>query len=221
MKKVKVFLLRRWYMVGGAALVLAAAIFYVVSYPASVSTAASTRQLPIYSVERSQRVCAISFDAAWGEEKVRQFSRPKDGRSIIKGSKNHYIESKNGSIPLPNSSLFELHGNIFKPHPSRNPGQTSVVCITHGVLSFCIGQNTLYGLFSYVIELLATFDFSQFFDQIEIFLPDMSCAYPLPAFICATSSFVGTVFTDFGRTAVSPFPFSACGRMPRPIPHCR
>lgn len=68
MKKVKVFLLRRWYMVGGAALVLAAAIFYVVSYPASVSTAASTRQLPIYSVERSQRVCAISFDAAWGNE---------------------------------------------------------------------------------------------------------------------------------------------------------
>ena len=54
--------------------VLAAAIFYVVSYPASVSTAASTRQLPIYSVERSQRVCAISFDAAWGDAKVRQFS---------------------------------------------------------------------------------------------------------------------------------------------------
>ena len=76
MKRVKVFLLRRWYMVGGAALalVLAAAIFYVVSYPASVSTAASTRQLPIYSVERSQRVCAISFDAAWGDEKMRQFS---------------------------------------------------------------------------------------------------------------------------------------------------
>ena len=68
MKKVKVFLLRRWYMVGGAALMLAAAIFYVVSYPASVSTAASTRQLPIYSVERSQRVCAISFEAAWGNE---------------------------------------------------------------------------------------------------------------------------------------------------------
>ena len=158
---------------------------------------------------------------AAGKEKVRQFSSPKAGHSIIKGSKNHCIESKNGSIQLPNSSLFEIHGNIFKPRPSRNPGQTSVVCLTHGVLSFCIGKNTLYGLFSYVIELLATFDFSQFFDQIEIFLPDMSCAYPLSAFICATSSFVGTVFADFGRTAASPFPFFACGRMPRPIPHCR
>ena len=68
MKKIRVFLLRRWYTVGGAALVLAAAIFYVVNYPVSVSAAASTRQLPIYSVERTQKVCAISFDAAWGNE---------------------------------------------------------------------------------------------------------------------------------------------------------
>ena len=68
MKKVKIFLLRRWYMVGGAALVLAAAIFYVVNYPAAVSAAGSARQLPIYSVERTQKVCAISFDAAWGNE---------------------------------------------------------------------------------------------------------------------------------------------------------
>ena len=76
MSKVKILLLRRWYMVGGAALVLAAAIFYVVNYPASVSAAATTRQLPIYSVERSQKVCAISFDAAWGEEKVRNPEAP-------------------------------------------------------------------------------------------------------------------------------------------------
>ena len=55
---------------------LAAAIFYVVNYPASVSAAATTRQLPIYSVERSQKVCAISFDAAWGEEKVRNPEAP-------------------------------------------------------------------------------------------------------------------------------------------------
>lgn len=72
MSKVKILLLRRWYMVGGAALLAAAAIFYAVNYPASVSAAATTRQLPIYSVERSQKVCAISFDAAWGDGKVRQ-----------------------------------------------------------------------------------------------------------------------------------------------------
>ena len=74
MSKVKILLLRRWYMVGGAALLAAAAIFYAVNYPASVGAAATTRQLPIYSVERSQKVCAISFDAAWGDAKVRQFT---------------------------------------------------------------------------------------------------------------------------------------------------
>ena len=35
MSKVKILLLRRWYMVGGAALLAAAAIFYAVNYPAS------------------------------------------------------------------------------------------------------------------------------------------------------------------------------------------
>ena len=74
MRKVKIFLLRRWYVMGGAALLAAAAIFYVVDYPASVSAAAAARQLPIYSVERSQKVCSISFDAAWGDAKVRQLS---------------------------------------------------------------------------------------------------------------------------------------------------
>lgn len=62
-------------MVGGAALLAAAAVFYAVNYPAAVSTAATTRQLPIYSVERAQKVCAISFDAAWGEGKVRHGCR--------------------------------------------------------------------------------------------------------------------------------------------------
>ena len=130
--------------------------------------------------------------------KERQFSKHEDWRFIIKRSKNHDIGSKIRSIPLPNSNLFEIHGSIFKPHPSRNPGQTSVVRIPHGVLFFCISKNTLYGLFSHGIEFLATFGFSQMFDQIEIFLPDMSCEYPLSAFICATNSSAGTVFADFG-----------------------
>ena len=78
MKKIRILLLRRWYMVGGAALLAAAAVFYAVNYPAAVSTAATTRQLPIYSVERAQKVCAISFDAAWGEGKVRHRCRERE-----------------------------------------------------------------------------------------------------------------------------------------------
>ncbi|MBQ0037455.1 MAG: polysaccharide deacetylase family protein [Clostridiales bacterium] len=65
----KIFLLRRRYVALLAALALSAGIFYVAYYPTSVSAAASTRQLPIYSVERpGQKMCAISFDAAWGNE---------------------------------------------------------------------------------------------------------------------------------------------------------
>lgn len=30
--------------------------------------------LPIYSVERKEKLCSISFDAAWGDGKMRQFS---------------------------------------------------------------------------------------------------------------------------------------------------
>ena len=71
-KKVKVLFLRRWYIMGSAALLAAAAIFYAANYAPFVSTAATTRQLPIYSVERTQKVCSISFDAAWGDAKVRQ-----------------------------------------------------------------------------------------------------------------------------------------------------
>ena len=74
MSKVKILLLRRWYMVGGATLLAAAAIFYAVNYPASVSAAATTRQLPIYSVEPRPHLPPIRLDAAWGDAKVRQFS---------------------------------------------------------------------------------------------------------------------------------------------------
>lgn len=51
---------------------LAAVILYVVNYPSVVGTAASTRQLPIYCVQRDQKLLSISFDAAWGNEDTQQ-----------------------------------------------------------------------------------------------------------------------------------------------------
>ena len=65
---VKILLLRRQHLLILAALVLAGGIFWMVSMPLAVSATASQRQLPIYSVERNEKVCAISFDAAWGNE---------------------------------------------------------------------------------------------------------------------------------------------------------
>ena len=78
--RVRVFLLRRRAVAAVGALVLAGAIFWAVSYPAGTPASAVQRQLlirrqlPIYSVEREQKMCSVSFDAAWGDAKVRQFS---------------------------------------------------------------------------------------------------------------------------------------------------
>ena len=69
---VKILLMRRAWWSAAACLCLAAAIFYIVNYPAAVGTAASARQLPIYCVQRDQKMISISFDAAWGNEDTQQ-----------------------------------------------------------------------------------------------------------------------------------------------------
>ena len=53
-------------------LLAAVLMFGVVHYPAAVSVAGTTRQLPIYCVQRDQKVLSISFDAAWGNEDTQQ-----------------------------------------------------------------------------------------------------------------------------------------------------
>ena len=48
-----------------AGALLTFAVFWVVNAPASVAASVATRQLPIYCVERSDKMLSISFDAAW------------------------------------------------------------------------------------------------------------------------------------------------------------
>ena len=45
-----------------------ALLFWTVNTPALVGVSASERQLPVYCVQRDDKVAAISFDAAWGNE---------------------------------------------------------------------------------------------------------------------------------------------------------
>ena len=68
----KIILLRRKLLVVLACALAAAAMFYVVNYPEAVSASASNRQLPIYCVQRDQKMLSISFDAAWGNEDTQQ-----------------------------------------------------------------------------------------------------------------------------------------------------
>ena len=53
-------------------LVLAVVMFAAVNVPAVISAASTARQLPIYCVQRDQKVVSISFDAAWGNEDTQQ-----------------------------------------------------------------------------------------------------------------------------------------------------
>ena len=68
---VKVFHLKRKPMTVLACLLAAAAMFGAVNAPAVVASA-TQRQLPIYCVQRDQKMVSISFDAAWGNVILRQ-----------------------------------------------------------------------------------------------------------------------------------------------------
>ena len=71
-KPARVFLIPKGIALAACALLAAAAIFGVVHVPAAITAATAARQLPIYSVDRpaedGKKYCAISFDAAWGNE---------------------------------------------------------------------------------------------------------------------------------------------------------
>ena len=64
-------ILRRSTLTVLACALAAAAMFALVNVPAAVEAAATDRQLPIYCVQRDQKMLSISFDAAWGDVKLR------------------------------------------------------------------------------------------------------------------------------------------------------
>ena len=68
----KIFFLKRSYLMAAAGLLAAVAMAAAASLPWAVTASASTRQLPIYCVDRDQKVVSISFDAAWGNEDTQE-----------------------------------------------------------------------------------------------------------------------------------------------------
>lgn len=59
---------RRGALSGIAFVAVIVLMFWTVNNPAIVGVSASARQLPVYSVQRDDKVVALSFDAAWGNE---------------------------------------------------------------------------------------------------------------------------------------------------------
>lgn len=68
----KIYVLRRGRWAAAGCLVVAAAMFWLVSHPAAVGAAAVKRELPIYYVQSEEKRVALSFDAAWGNEDTEQ-----------------------------------------------------------------------------------------------------------------------------------------------------
>ncbi len=71
-EQIKIFFIEKRWWTTAVCLCLAAAMFYIVNFPAAVGASAATRQLPIYCVQRDQKLVSISFDAAWGNEDTQQ-----------------------------------------------------------------------------------------------------------------------------------------------------
>lgn len=67
----RVFVLKRRYLAVLACVLAAAGMFWAVNRPAVVGASASSRQLPIYCVQRDQKMASLSFDAAWGDVIIR------------------------------------------------------------------------------------------------------------------------------------------------------
>lgn len=70
---IRKFIQKHRKLFSGLGLVLAVAlIFWTVNNPAIVGASATERQLPVYWVQRDDKVVALSFDAAWGNEDTQQ-----------------------------------------------------------------------------------------------------------------------------------------------------
>ncbi len=101
-----------------AAALLAAALAvslggYAVSYPAEAH--AAERQLPIYCVDRGQqKVCSISFDAAWGDVRLRSFWR--QNFSLLKHismRSEHAEATVRGQSPLRFQNVFSKQRTVL------------------------------------------------------------------------------------------------------------
>lgn len=63
-----IFVIKGRYLMVLSMVLVVAAIFYMVMSPSVVGVSATTRLLPIYSVQRDNKCVSLTFDAAWGNE---------------------------------------------------------------------------------------------------------------------------------------------------------
>lgn len=67
----KMIVIHRKFLTVLACLAASILMFALINHPDIVGASASARQLPIYCVQRDQKMISISFDAAWADVKLR------------------------------------------------------------------------------------------------------------------------------------------------------
>ena len=67
----RVFFIRKRTLAIPAGLAAVCALCLITTLPSYVSAASTQRQLPIYCVQREDKVCSLTFDAAWGNASLR------------------------------------------------------------------------------------------------------------------------------------------------------
>ena len=111
--------------------------------------------------------------------------------------------------PSPKGQLFKIHSSEFKPHPARNPGQTSMVRIAQAMPFLCVSKDSFNGLFPQGVELLAQLRFPKLLHEIKGSLPDM-CAKDTLAFLVGAAGLpAGAIFAELRRAAIGTFPIFA------------
>jgi len=67
----KIIYLRRKVLAAVGCLAAALLMCWMTASPKVVGAASAQRQLPIYCVQKDYKVVSLSFDAAWGDSRVR------------------------------------------------------------------------------------------------------------------------------------------------------
>ena len=113
----------------------------------------------------------------------------------------------------------QIHGSKFKPDPSGDGGQASVVCITHGVFLLRIRKDPFNGFFSLCINFLPRSVFRMLFTvsrySCRMWVVNIFC----PFSFALQSALEGQLTQFFGRAAVDSFPISACYGASRSYSH--
>lgn len=68
----KILVLRRKVLSAVLCGALAVGMLWLVDHPQAVGAASMERQLPVYCVQKEEKVVALTFDAAWGNEDTEQ-----------------------------------------------------------------------------------------------------------------------------------------------------